>query len=247
MRLTERDRRLVSLIGEREALTRSQIGKAIGFGSISRTNAVLLRLARHEYLARRTQATLYGTKRAVYVLGANGLELLEGPRQRRLRYKDSSDLFLEHRLAVNDVWLAFKVSSRPTLDLTQWLSDVALSKLGLGLIPDAYLEYRMDGHSFAAFLEADLGSETIRRFDGKVRAYQQLAFGGGYARAFGRRYFRVLVVTDSDRRLANLRRCIEARTDKIFWLTTRAAIEQASVLAAIWSRPKVQGLQWLTS
>lgn len=246
MRLTGRDRSIVLLVDDRGALTRRQIGKALRFGSVSRVNAVLLRLSQHGYLARRTQGMLHGTKRTVYTLGTNGRELLGQPRLQRSQYQRVSDLFLEHRLAVNDVWLAFQLDY-PGFGLTQWLSEAALAKLALGLVPDGYVEYRLHDQSFAAFLETDLGTETIKRFDNKVRGYLELAFGGRYERIFHRRYFRVLVVTDSDRRLVNLRSCIEARTDRIFWLATRTSIDQGSIFDAIWTRPKLTGLQSLTT
>lgn len=236
MALTDRDRAIVALVARQQALTRAQVAKALSFGSVTRANAVLLRLARHGYLSRRYQPTLAGTRRTVYLPGKAGRELLDGE-TRASSLRESSDLFLEHRLAVNDAWLAFERAAPNAYRLARWVPESELRKLPLGCIPDAYLEYEQDGQAFAAFLEADLGTESLKRWDAKVKAYTQLAFSGQFGRTFSRRYFRVLVVTTSERRVTTLRRAIRLETDRIFWLTTRDALVEAGPFAPVWQRP----------
>jgi DNA-binding PadR family transcriptional regulator len=242
-----RDVALVTLVAEREALTRRQITEALTFGSTTRANAILLRLVRHGYLTRRWQPTLSGTRRAVYLLGTLGRELVDLPAGRTMRFRSASDLFLEHRLVLNDVWLALTASKHEAYRLLRWLDEEHLHKLPLGLVPDGYVEYELERQSFSAFVEADLGTESLTRWQGKTKGYLQLAFSGQFERLFGRRFFRVFVVTTSERRLRNLRTTIAKQTDRVFWFTTREQLGNLGPFALIWSRPKDATLQSLSS
>lgn len=247
MVLTARDREVVALVARLEALTRVQIAQALSFGSVTRANAVLLRLARHGYLHRRYQPTLSGTRRAVYILGKTGHELVGERQNANSRMSSSSDLFLEHRLFVNDVWLSFAMLKHDGYNLTRWTAEGELRERNLGIIPDAYAEYMFNAQAFAAFIEADLGTESLKRWEIKVSAYTHLAFSGKFAQAFGRRYFRVLVVAPSDRRVDNLRKAIAAQTERIFWLTTRQQLAQSGLFGVIWRRPADHAVKSLTT
>lgn len=238
--LTGRDRRVITDVADFGVLTRDHLQRLGHFGSKTRANAVLIRLVRHGYLSRRGLPSVAGTRRALYLIGPNAVDLLDRPREasrsERRRLTVSSDLFLEHQLLVNDVRLAFH-RERPSYQCDRWLSDVALRAMHLGLVPDGYVEYTVDARRFAAFVELDRGTETLGRWQTKTRGYVQLATSGQFTTALGRRFFRVLVVTTSAPRLAHIRQVVAGQTDRIFWFTTLERIRTDGPLAKIWLRP----------
>jgi len=241
MALTERDRRIVGEVARLGILTREQVARHLRFGSVTRANAVLLRLHRHGYLRRRTQPTVLGSRRQAYVVGPAGQALLDGAFDARTRdaraWGDRSDLFVEHELHVNDVRLAFEDLAAPAYRLLGWRTAADLKAMALGIVPDGFLEYESGGRAFAAFVEADLGTETRARWRGKVEAYCDLAFSGRFASAFGRTYFRVLVVTTTAARAASIAGEVARQTDRIFRLSTFAQLRESGPLAAIWRTP----------
>jgi hypothetical protein len=250
MMLTERDRRIVEAIAEFGIVTRDQIAKHLKFGSVTRANTVLLRLARNRYLSRRLQPTLRGTRRLTYFVGPVGDELLglsseDGPRRRRWAYL--SDLFIEHQLAVNDLRLVFEHRVYPGYEFLRWMSERELAPMNLRVVPDAYCEYRLDGRSYAIFIEVDRGTESHSRWTQKVNAYLGLAFGGTFEERFGRRFFRVLVTTPSQRRLAGVAREIAKRTDQIFWLAEHDDLVGNGPFGVSWRRPAGSDLYSLTN
>jgi hypothetical protein len=97
----------------------------------------------------------------------------------------------------------------------------------------------------AAFLEVDLGTEALKIWTAKVRAYIQLAVGGEFERLFQHRQFRVLVVASSERRMKNIRSVVSTATDKMFWLTTFDFINREGFWSAVWLRPRVEQFQSL--
>jgi hypothetical protein len=250
MVLTERDVRLIHLVAEHRVLTRDQIRRFMGFGSITRINAVLLRLVTHTYLTRRWQPTLTGSRRAVYLLGSLGYEVLNGPGTKPPRQSPwlaHSDLFVEHELAINDVRLSFDSAHREGLSLLRWMRDRELRCLKWPVVADAYAEWVLGQASFAAFVEVDLGTESLTIWHKKVQGYLALTRDDRFSSVFGRRFFRVLVVAPSARRLANIKSVIQQYTDRVFWLTTRAALVRHGALRPIWKRPTGRSLLSLTT
>jgi hypothetical protein len=251
MMLTDRDCRLIAAVADFGILTRAQIASHLAFGSVTRVNAVLLRLVRHGYLTRRLQPTVFGTRRQTYIVGLRGLELLAGSRvlqsNARRGWREVSDLFVEHRLLVNDVRLAFEHASMEGYHLRTWKGEAELKALNLGLIPDGYADYDLDGKSYAVFIEADNGTETLGRWRQKVANYLDLAYSGRYQSALGRQYFRVLVTVPSLGRLQSVLSQVARQTDRLFWLTTVRTLAECGPFAAIWYRPKVPDLQSLIS
>lgn len=244
MQLTERDVEIVRSISDCGALTGDQIRRHHQFGSVGRTNATLLRLVKHRYLIRRYQPTLVGTRRPVYLLGPGGAVLLHGM-SRRSAYSASSDLFLDHRLAVNDFRFTFEDFRGGGYEFHRWLSEESLRELKLGVVPDGYVEYAFGGSLYCAFVEVDRGTEALRRWDAKVAAYLTLAFSGTYGRILGRRFFRVLVTGHTIARVHALQARIAVHTDRVFWLTTDRELIQTSPFAPIWRRPRSDALQSL--
>lgn len=183
----------------------------------------------------------------MYLVGPLGWELLLGPAEARPRssWEERSDLFIEHQLAINDVRLAFEAAATFGVQLLRWLPESNLRGRNLPIIPDAYLEWTHGKATHAAFLEADLGTESRRRWTEKLRGYFSLTLGDRFTREFGKPTFDVLVVTTSEKRLGNIRNLVARHTDRVFLLTTRESLVRRGPTAAIWHRPKGAALESL--
>lgn len=248
MRLTDRDVAIVRAVARFGVLTRTQIARHLAFRSVTRVNAVLLRLASHGYLRRRVQPTLHGTRRLTYTLGRLGAELVDDPSVRsHSDWQGRSDLFLDHELHVNDVRLAFEEQGLPDYRLIDWLTPSGLRAQALGVIPDGCVQYTLNNLTFVAFIEADLGTESRARWRSKVESYRRLALSGRHEQVFGLRFFRVLVVTTTERRLVNIAGEIARQTEQIFWLTTFDELLAKGPLGSVWRRPKDHSFQSLTT
>jgi hypothetical protein len=143
---------------------------------------------------------------------------------------------------VVDIRLAFEQHST----LVRWLPEKDLAGLSLGLVPDAYLEYEVGGLTYCAFVEYDRGTETLGRIERKTRAYLDLAQSGRFERTLKRRFFRLCLVTDSARRLANISEAVARITDRIIRLTTLQELSHQGPLMSIWRRPGASVSQSLT-
>lgn len=236
---TDRDRQVLEEVARFGAVTREQLMRLGVFASKTRANERLRRLAAAGYLAKRSQPMVLGGPRQVYLPGRQS----ESARVSRPHLVAASDLFLSHQLGLVDLRIAFLQATA----VTRWLSDKDLSGMSLGLVPDAYVEYVMADLTYCAFVEYDRGTETLRRFQTKVHAYLDLASTGRFERTLRRRFFRVLVVTDTEGRLATLSHAVRTLTDQVFWLATKPAVTTSGPLAAIWRRPGGTQLTSLTS
>ena len=245
MVLTERDRAVLRDTVELAPVSRVQLQRLGYFGSRTRANAVLARLVRFGYLAVRRQPLVGGSRRLLYHLGRNGEELL-GVEGNGRRLKQLSDLFLEHHLRTTDVQIAFRVAEDPENVFDRWLTDEQLRSFNLGVVPDGYVEYRYATLPFAAFVEVDLGTETLKRWEKKAADYFRLAHSGAFAAVCRLRYFRVLVVTVSTGRVDSLQKAISRVTPKIFWLTTIGELTDRGAFAPIWRRAQTGASQSLT-
>lgn len=236
--LTERDRAVLSEVTRFGVMSREQLIRLKLFRSKTRANERLRRLVNHDYLTTRRQALQLGGPRFIYLPG----RALADTQETRRRFSEVSDVFLLHQLGLIDIRIAFEAHTT----LTRWLSDKELATATLGVIPDAYLEFQVGTPTFCAFIEYDRGTETLGRFERKVRAYLDAAYSGAFERTFHRKYFRLLVVTDTDRRLATLSADVARLTDKIVRLTTLAELSASGPLASIWRRPGTSISQSLT-
>ena len=236
---TERDRALLAEVSRFGVMSREQLIRLKFFRSKTRANERLRRLVDHDYLTTRRQALTRGGPRLIYLPG----RALADTQEARRRFSEASDVFLLHQLGLIDIRLAFEAHAT----VTRWLSDRELATSTLGVIPDAYLEFQVGMPTFCAFVEYDRGTETLSRFERKVRAYLDAAYTGAFERAFHRKYFRLLVITDTDGRLSTLSGDVARLTDKIVRLTTLTELTASGPLASIWRRPGGSTLQSLTA
>lgn len=229
--LTERDKAILREVGRFGVITRRQLMNLHMFRSGSRAKERLKRLVDGGYLATRRQPLSIGGPRLVYTAGP----LVSESRDARKRLGELSDLFLDHELGLIDIHIAFDQCAT----MTRWLTSKDLGTLSLRVVPDAYVEFEQDGLTYCAFIEYDRGTETLGRIERKVRAYLELARSGQFDRVFHRRFFRVLVVTDTTGRMATLSKASARLTDKVLRFTTHATLVREGPLQSIWRRPGV--------
>ena len=171
-------------------------------------------------------------------------------------------LFIDHLLAINDVRVVVAALAQSSdLTLAEWISEadfrgaafkerVPFKMRGARVTrtyPDGYfrLAVRENKPEAHFFLEVDQGTMSATRWKEKITAYTQFRSRGLSETHFGTQNFRVLTVTTSDRRLANLKRATEsAEGDRYFWFTTQAYIDiwkPKTFLEPVWSVATQEG------
>ena len=216
--------------------------------------AVLEQLESEGVIQRMAGVSAAGISQPVYTLGRRGAAAAAcslGIDRRGLapavRRFSSSLLFLEHKLRINDVRLAFVVAARQDgrhcvlawryeREITDRLPHPSQPGVLLPVRPDGYLAYQADARRIDAFVEADLGTVTNQRWRTRVEAFVAYRLSGAFRRRYGRPSFRVLAVTTTRRRLLNLVHATEkAGGRSMFWFTTWDDLATHSPLSPIWS------------
>lgn len=243
MVVQERDRHLLQELAVMRVIDREQAKTVAGFGSTTRANVRLLRLTRAGLLRRFFLGTTGGGRKALYGLGAKGAQLVGVPQRGPRRRNDetlATDFFVQHQLTVNQIYCALKYGVIPTsgVSFSRWLAFHQPVAPGLRLIPDGYLELETPSGILAAFLEVDLGHESLTVWKEKVRKYLQFALSGEYERRFHESHFRVLVLANSERRLVSIRTAVAAATEKIFWFASLESIQRHGFFGPVWLRPR---------
>lgn len=247
--LQERDKKIIALCHEYHFLTQEQIRLLAGFGCYARANIRLRKLFDNGYLSRRFLPVFQGRAKILCFLGPKGVELISESsgidplkiKQNRKQLLEIRNFSLPHYLLINEFRLAFSLAAKnnPEISLKSWKTQKEIP-LRLGekeFYPDAYLVYGYRSKLYSLFLEIDRSTETNKRFAGKVENYLKYGFDGYYRKQFGFQFFRVLIVCPSAARLKNLKKLIEQKTDKIFWLAVQGDISPEKILTRIWQRP----------
>jgi hypothetical protein len=250
MVIQDRDRHLLRELAVMRVVDREQAKTVAGFGSTTRVNARLLGLTRAGLLRRFFLGTTPGGRKALYSLSAKGAALVGVPERGLRRRKDEAlvaNYFIEHQLTVNQAYCAVRYGANLPSGVTfrRWLGFYSPLTPGLRLIPDGYCELQTSSSVFSAFLEVDLGNETLTVWKGKVQNYLHYALSGNYDKQFGQGRFRVLVVAQSERRLQSIRKVVAGSTEKIFWFSSIESIEREGFFGAAWLRPKGDERQFL--
>jgi hypothetical protein len=218
---------------------RDQAMVAGGFRSVTRINTRLLALYRAG-LVRRFFLGSGGGCKALYALSAKGAQLigvpLRGPRRRQDQML-IADFFVQHQLAINEVYCALKFKPIQGASFHRWIPFHEPLVGGLSLIPDGYVEFSTPAGIDASFLEVDLGHESLTVWKEKTRHYLQLALSGEFQKRIRQDRFRVIVLANSERRLHSIRTAVAATTEKIFWFATLDAIRNDKFFASVWFRP----------
>jgi hypothetical protein len=240
--LQERDRQLLRGLALLRIIDREQAQVLCGFRSVTRANTRLLALTRAGLLNRFFIGTLSGGKKSLYALSRKGVCLIgaTGPiLQRRRDAVLVGDRFIAHQLKINSVYLIIKRHPIQIAGLrcSGWLTLKEPLTTVSGLIPDGYFELATEAKTTCCFLEVDLGTENLPIWKKKAEAYLSYAISRAFESQFRRAQFRVLVITDSERRLHSIRALIAKYTDKVFWISSFDLVASQGFWAPIWFRP----------
>ncbi len=240
MILQERDRLFLRELAQMRVIDREQAEVVAGFGSVSRANRRLAKLVRAGLL-RRFFLGSGGGRRALYTLSEKGARA-GGVSFRGINRPQGAvlvaDFFVEHQLAVNAIYCAAKFRAIPMHGVVfhRWIAFREPVAPAIRLIPDGYVEFISPKGIAAAFLEVDLGNESLDIWREKTKKYLELAVSGTYRNIFGQERFRVLVAANSHRRMDSLRKATAGITDKIFRFAT---LDEARTgfFEPVWRRP----------
>lgn len=247
--LQERDKKIIALCHDYRFLTQEQIRLLAGFGSQVRAGIRLRKLFDNGYLSRRFLPVFQGRAKILYFPGPKGAEIISEQsgidplkiKQKRKQLLEIRNFSLPHYLLINEFRLAFSLASKsnPEISLKSWKTqkEIPLSLEEKEFYPDAYFIYGYRSKLYSLFLEIDRSTETNKRFQGKAENYLKYGFDGYYRKQFGFQFFRVLIVCQSLARLKNLKKLIEQKTDKMFWLAVQGDISPEKILTRIWQRP----------
>jgi len=238
--LQNRDRLLLSELGVMRIIDREMVKVVAGFQSTRRANTRLLQLTRAGLLRRFFTGSIAHGRKAVYTLSPKGTALVNanlGGINRPAGRLLVGDTFIEHQSGINEVYLAIKYRLWPGIGLSRWITFRQPISEAIKLTPDSYFELTTNGVVRPIFLEVDLGTEALSVWQQKTASYLQLAVSGEFSKLFRQPQFRVLVVANSERRLANIRTTVLKSTDKIFWFATFDNIHRDGLWAPVWLRP----------
>jgi hypothetical protein len=241
--LQGRDLHLLRELQYLRIVDREQAKTVGGFGSGSRTNRRLRKLVDAGFLRRVFLGTTAGGAKALYSLSERGARLAEVPYRGFRRTRDQAlvgDFFVQHQLAVNEIYCVLKHGTPPfpTVTFGRWLAFQEPIRPGLRLIPDGYVEFPTSSETVAAFLEVDLGHERLKVWKQKIENYFELALSGQFTTLFGPKRFRTLVIANSPARMLSIRKVATPITEKIFWFSNLEAIRREGVFGPIWLRPR---------
>ncbi len=255
--LRERDVDIVEAVYRFRLLRQDQL-QTLFFGSKTRAQVRLEKLYDHGFLDRKFLPVALGEGRSptLYVLDRRGAELLRVERG----YDDLSGYttrrtlktdFIEHTLAINDVMVAVTAACRQqAFTLEQWQTESQLKAdydrvtiadgrgkpQHVAVVPDSYFTIIANGRRYPFFLELDRGTMTLKRFKTKVEAYLAYINTGAYQKRYQTRSVRVLTVTLSAVRMANLKQATEAVGDTLwFWFGVLPTLKPETILTgAAW-------------
>lgn len=240
--LQDRDRRILSELGVMRIIDREMTTVVAGFGGKTQVSLRLLELTRAGLLRRFFVGTIGSGRKAIYTLSANGANAVAaqlGGINRPEGKLVTSDRFVEHQMAINEIYMGVKYSPLPDGSrFIRWHTFRQSISEAIKITPDAYFEIATRDSARATFLEVDLGTEALKVWQQKTAYYLQLAISGEFTRKFRQPQFRVLVIANSDRRLANIRATVVQSTDKVFWFATLDNIHREGFWSSIWLRPK---------
>ena len=246
MQLTARDRQVVQAVYFHRFLRQDQL-QTLLFPSSWSAQYRLVRLYQHGFLNRVFTPVQFGSGRPVYCLDDRGADLIAADlgldRQAiswNRKHNRIGGPFLEHTLAVNDVWIALQLASRRrSCQIETWLDESELKRQHgrkdqrvpvrgadgrtrkVAVIADGYFVLHWSGKRAHFFLEVDRATIANKRWMQKIRAYIEYYRSGKYQARYQARSLRILTVTTGDKRLANLKASTEkARGSNTFWFTT---------------------------
>lgn len=191
--LSDRDWAVLRSVSEHRFLTVPQIqilhfGEMPASSGLRTTQRVLARLRSHRVVARlqpRIGGTLAGSTATIHHVDEIGDRLLRLDSGRRTRrpFEEPTQRFLDHQLGVAEAHVTLVQADhdrrlellRCEVEPASWRSYVGLGGARLTLKPDLYAETASPpGNEYvdAAFLEIDMGTESIPTLIKKCREYE---------------------------------------------------------------------------
>jgi len=260
--LQPRDREIMVGLYAFRLLTSQQILRLFDFGCTRRVNSRLRKLYDHHYLSRTFLPTVRGSGKSIYYLGPQGVAVVAEElgvdsvliKKKAKKISQLRELFLAHALQLNELRITFShaIHDHPEMSLESWIGEsecgqeYSVYSYGRKMVrkfrPDGYFRFWSLGKLHSFFIELDRSTMSQARFKSKVQTYLEFARLGFYRERFGVKFFRVLVITLTAERLANIKRTVEAVTDRIFLFTTLDQITSENAFGHIWQRAGYQGL-----
>lgn len=239
-----RDRRLLTELATMQIIDREFAKVVAGFASTTRANTRLLKLTRAGLLNRFFIGSVAAGRKSIYTLSPRGGQL-SGVEYRRISRSHGKtlvgDLFIDHQMKINEIYVSVKFRRSPDSSrFLLWRSFHRPLTENTKVVPDGYFELSTTAGIRPMFLEVDLGHQSMKVWEQKIRQYLQLALSGDFARLFRQSQFRVLVITTSERRRKKIAAVMAKQTDKIFWLSDFQSINQRGMWASVWHRPTGQ-------
>jgi hypothetical protein len=257
MRIEPRDEELLCDLFLQRLMSRGQI-EQLYFSSTVRCNARLRQLFDHKFVARYYPPIAPYGAQALYTVGTAALPLvarrleMELPEVRLYHRRSKTPNFIEHTLAIVEVWLAFRevFGNHAEWEMERWLPELLcrheyeIRAAGghwrkEAFKPDAFVRLaRRDADVFQSyFIEVDLGHTSSRQFLGKSLAHQRYLESGLFENHFDTDSFRTLVITTGERRLQNLLALVTDHNSDLFWFTTFDEVKQHTIIDPIWHTP----------
>jgi hypothetical protein len=254
-RLTDRDCRIVKAVNDCVVLRTDQV-QTLEFNSASPTYERLEKLFHYEYLNRHfiTQvASAPASSKLVYSitpLSATLLANVYGYSDTDINYPGravSNWQTLQPILAVNDFRVHLMRASREHegFELVRWIPekefrahpDFVYVKASQEktkkkpVYPDGYAVLNTPLGEARFFVEIDSGTEGLEQFRSQIEIYQAYMLSGQYEERFESKALRIVIVTNSEKRLQNLRRVIsKVGTKNPYWLTTASVATWQTIL-----------------
>jgi len=244
MRLTDRDKRIVEAVYQLRFLTSEQI-KELEFedGSMTACSRRLKLLYHNGYLTdtRKTIPAGYGSSKRIYCLAKKGAALISHlyseKEARQIKWSEKYNkveyFFIEHTLALNDVRIAFIKAALKSKEynlfwfneseVKSWkekVDDPENSGKTLAITPDAFFYLIGKDKKAYYFLEVDRATESNRRWRDKIRGYVEYVKSGKYTARFKTEALRVLTISTSKERMANLIKTTQSVENAYFFLFT---------------------------
>jgi len=257
MRLEQRDEVLLCDLFLQRALSRSQI-EELHFTSTARCNARLRLLFDHRFVERYfPPASPFGAQ-AVYTAGRAAVPVLSRRLEMdmtevaRLYRRGKTPTFIEHTLAIADVWLAFRraAAKTPDIDIERWLPEMQcrheweIRATGGGkwkketFKPDGFIRLQAGNFEHCFFIEADLGHTSSGQFANKLATHIRYLESGLFEQTYGAHSFQTLVITTGTRRLQNLKALAQKQGSRLFLFSCwEGVLSQSAILGPIWSAP----------
>ncbi len=226
LHLTDRDVNEILAVVYMLRLANSEQIQALVTGSKQQILRRLQKLFHAGLLDRITPRVEYraGSQPMVYAISNTGIQTLENEGivkispQTDYNHKNRAlgEPFIRHTLLVSQFRAVVTLACRdhPGIELRGWrqgraIQDSIQVPLGNSLeeIPvaaDGFFTLGMPEGKARFFLEADRGSMSIPRFTKKIIGFHAWWRAGRYTEKFGSKFFRVLTVTSSRKRLHNL-------------------------------------------